>query len=283
VITYALKRDAEPMPRSAPRKTALKPAPDSPLEAVAKSAKAAKAAKAKAAKLANAAKAAPKVARAAAPKVARPASPKSPRRAAPKSAAAALEQVYLKDRGAWRRWLEKHHAHSPGIWLVYDRKSNRADRLAYVDAVEEALCFGWIDSLTKSFDESRYMQMFTPRKPKGTWARTNKARVERLIAEGRMAPAGLAAIELAKANGAWTSLDAVEALSVPDDLAAALSASPDAARNFAAFPPSARKAYLHWVSQAVRPETRAQRIADVVMHSAANRKARQLASAPRSK
>ena len=98
-----------------------------------------------------------------------------------------------------------------------------------------------------------------------------------------MAPAGLAAIELAKANGAWTSLDAVEALLVPDDLAAALSANPEAARNFAAFPPSSRKAYLHRVSQAVRPETRAQRIASVVMHSAANQKTPLAAPAPKAK
>jgi uncharacterized protein YdeI (YjbR/CyaY-like superfamily) len=197
-----------------------------------------------------------------------------PRSAAGKSPAAPLEQVYVKTRAAWRRWLAKHHARSPGIWLVYDKKSERPDRLAYVDAVEEALCFGWIDSTAKSLDEKRYMQLFTPRKPRGTWARTNKARVARLIEEGLMTPAGLAAIEVAKANGSWTSLDAVEALTVPDDLAAALSANPEAARNFAAFPPSARKAYLHWVSQAVRPETRAERIAGVVKHSAANHKTR---------
>ena len=199
---------------------------------------------------------------------------KTARKAATRSSVAPLEQVYVKNRSAWRRWLEKHHAGSPGIWLVYDKKSSRADRLAYVDAVEEALCFGWIDSTAKSFDDTRYMQLFTPRKPKSTWARTNKARVARLIEEGLMAPAGLAVIEVAKANGSWSSLDAVEALTVPDDLAAALSANPEAERNFAAFPPSARKAYLHWVSQAVRPDTRAGRIAEVVMHSAANRKTR---------
>jgi uncharacterized protein YdeI (YjbR/CyaY-like superfamily) len=174
-----------------------------------------------------------------------------------------LEQVYVKNRAAWRRWLAKHHAHSPGIWLVYDRKSSRADRLAYGDAVEEALCYGWIDSLTKSLDDTQYMQLFTPRKPKSTWSKANKVRVARLIEEGLMAPAGLAAIKAAKVNGSWTSLDSVEALSVPPDLAAALAANPVAARNFAAFPASSKKAYLHRVSQAVRPATRAARIAAV--------------------
>ncbi|MEO6526465.1 MAG: YdeI/OmpD-associated family protein [Gemmatimonadaceae bacterium] len=201
--------------------------------------------------------------------------------AARKTPATPLEQVYVKTRAAWRRWLAKHHARSPGIWLVYDKKKDRADRLAYVDAVEEALCFGWIDSTTKSLDDARYMQLFTPRKPKSTWARTNKARVARLIEDGVMAPAGLAVIEVAKANGSWSSLDAVEALTVSEDLAAALTANPAAARNFATFPPSAQKAYLHWVSQAVRPATRAERIAAVVLYCAANRKSRHPAPAPK--
>ena len=158
---------------------------------------------------------------------------------------------------------------------MYDKKGSRVDRLAYADAVEEALCFGWIDSIVKSLDDTRYMQLFTPRKPKSTWSRVNKERVARLIEQGLMAPAGWKTIEIARANGMWSSLDSVEALEVPDDLAAALAKNPDAARNFAAFAASMRKAYLHWVSRAVRPATRAERIAAVVMHSAANRKTRQ--------
>jgi uncharacterized protein YdeI (YjbR/CyaY-like superfamily) len=194
------------------------------------------------------------------------------------SALDALEQVYVADRAAWRRWLGKEHARSPGIWLVFDKKSSRPDRLAYGDAVEEALCFGWIDSLVRGIDDARYAQLFTRRKPKSTWSRSNKVRVERLLAEGLMAAAGLASIELAKANGSWESLDAVEAFVMPDDLVTALAAVPRAPENFAAFAPSARKAYLHWISQAVRPETRAQRIAKVVELAAANVRARQLAT-----
>jgi len=189
---------------------------------------------------------------------------------------ASLEQVYVADRAAWRRWLAANHAHSPGIWLVFDKKSSRPDRLAYVDAVEEALCYGWIDSTARTLDETRYVQLMAPRKPKSTWARTNKTRVERLIAEGLMAEAGLAAIERAKANGSWESLDAVEAMVMPDDLRQALAAKPGAADRFAAFAPSARKGYLHWINAAVRPETRAHRVSEVVRHAAANRKSRHL-------
>lgn len=188
---------------------------------------------------------------------------------------ASLEQVYVADRAAWRQWLAANHATSPGIWLVFDKKSSRADRLKYVDAVEEALCFGWIDSTVRALDDARYVQLMAPRKPKSTWAATNKARVERLMAEGLMAAAGLASIERAKANGSWSSLDAVEAFVVPEDLTKALRALPDAAKNFAALAPSRRKAFLHWISQAVRAETRAHRVAHVVQLAASNKKSRE--------
>ena len=202
--------------------------------------------------------------------------PRAPRRTSLES----LEQVYVADRDAWRRWLAAHHARSPGIWLVFDKKSSRPDRLAYADAVEEALCFGWIDSTVRTLDESRYVQLMAPRKPKSTWSRTNKDRVERLIAQGLMAAPGHASIERAKANGSWASLDAVESLVVPDDLARALGALPGAAANFAAFSPSARKGYLHWISQAVRAETRAHRVTHVAQFAASNQKSRHFVPAP---
>jgi len=196
----------------------------------------------------------------------------------PRGSLASLEQVYVADRAAWRRWLATHHDTSPGIWLVFDKKSSRPDRLAYVAAVEEALCYGWIDSTVRTIDDTRYVQLMTPRKAKSTWARTNKARVERLIAEGLMAEAGLASIERAKANGSWESLDGVESLVVPDDLEKALRARPAASKNFGAFAPSARKGYLHWISQAVRAETRAKRIAHVVELAEAKQKTRHYAA-----
>lgn len=193
---------------------------------------------------------------------------------------AAYPDVLMTNRAEWRAWLAQNHETAPGVWLVTYKKSSGKPHLSYEELVEEALCFGWIDSTVRALDETRYLQLFTPRKPKSTWSRPNKVRVERLIAEGLMAAAGLAVIELAMANGAWTSLDAVDAMIVPDDLAEALARTGDAAANFAAFSPSARKGYLHWISQAVRPETRALRIAKVVELSAANVRTRQL-SAPR--
>lgn len=194
----------------------------------------------------------------------------------PAARRAALEQVYVPDRASWRRWLTRHHASSPGIWLVFDRATHRPDRLPYADAVEEALCFGWIDSTTRSLSTTQYCQLFTPRKPRSTWSKLNKTRVARLIADGHMRPAGLAAIERSKAHGGWASLDEVEALTVPPDLGSALDAERTARANFDALAPSARKGYLHWVSQAKRAETRAGRIAAVVALAVKGKRSRHL-------
>jgi uncharacterized protein YdeI (YjbR/CyaY-like superfamily) len=191
-----------------------------------------------------------------------------------------LKQVYVENRAAWRGWLAENCARSPGIWLVFDKKASRPDRLAYGDAVEEALCHGWIDSTVRTLDDARYEQLFTPRKPTSTWSRVNKDRVARMIAQGLMADAGLAAIERAKANGRWTSLDAVEALVMPDDLATALRRTEGAAAGFDSFSRSNRKVYLYWVNQAVRPETRARRVAEVVRRAASNLRNRHLESPP---
>lgn len=175
-----------------------------------------------------------------------------------------LDLVEPGDRVAWRAWLETNHAGSPGVWLAVGKKGNTRTALTYEEAVEEAVCFGWIDSTTQRLDAARYKQLFTPRKSSSTWSKSNKARVERLIAKGLMTPAGFAAVENAKANGSWNLLDDVDDLIVPDDLAAALEADPQAARHFAAFPDSARKLYLYWIGNAKRPETRARRIAQTV-------------------
>lgn len=191
-----------------------------------------------------------------------------------------MKTLYVNDRKKWRAWLRKNHKTAKEIWLVYYKTGSGKARIAYNDAVEEALCFGWIDSTVRTLDESRYVQLMAPRKPKSTWSRTNKDRVERLIAQGLMAAPGHASIERAKANGSWASLDAVESLVVPDDLARALGALPGAAANFAAFSPSARKGYLHWISQAVRAETRAHRVTHVAQFAASNQKSRHFVPAP---
>lgn len=172
-----------------------------------------------------------------------------------------LPQYHPRDRQSWRRWLEQHHGDSRGVWLIYDKKSAGRTRLPYGDAVEEALCFGWVDSLTRSIDDDRYMQLFTPRKPGSNWSRPNKERVARMIDAGLMTPAGLASIESAKRNGSWTRLDGAESLEIPPDLARAFRAHAGSAKQFAGFGRSVRKAILAWVASAKKPETRAARIA----------------------
>jgi uncharacterized protein YdeI (YjbR/CyaY-like superfamily) len=176
--------------------------------------------------------------------------------------------VEVQDRATWRAWLAAHHATASGAWMVTWRRGSGHPALDYEDAVEEALCFGWVDSTGGRVDDQRSKLYFAPRKPRSMWAASNKARVERLIASGLMTPAGLAAIEAARANGSWTVLDSVERLEVPDDLAAALDAQPNAANSFAAFPPSARKQLLAQVALARRPETRAARIARIASDAA---------------
>lgn len=168
--------------------------------------------------------------------------------------------VEVDDRESWRSWLEADHATSGGAWLVTRRPRSGRPGLDYEAAVEEALCFGWVDGTAGRVDDERGKLYFAPRKLRSAWAATNKARVERLIAQGRMAPAGLAAIERAKANGSWELLDSVERLEVPDDLAAALEAAPPAADNFGAWPRSVRRQALTSLVLARRPETRSERI-----------------------
>jgi len=181
--------------------------------------------------------------------------------------------VHADDGATWRAWLEANHAIARGVWLVTWRQRSGRVGLDYETAVEEALCFGWVDSTSGQVDEVRGKLYFAPRKPRSVWAASNKARVGRLIHEGRMAPAGLDAIERAKANGSWAILDTAERLEVPDDLAAALESRPPATVNFAAFPPSARKMLLGWIAVARRPETRATRITKVVEAAARNERA----------
>ncbi len=182
--------------------------------------------------------------------------------------------VSADDRATWRAWLETNHAAAGGAWLVTWRSRSGRVGLDYADAVEEALCFGWVDATGRIVDDERGKLYFAPRRPRSVWAASNKARVERLIRDGWMRPAGLAAIERAKANGSWEILDSVERLEVPDDLAAAMKARADAAANFGAFPPSARKMMLSWVVQARRPETRAARITQIAEAAARNERAR---------
>lgn len=182
------------------------------------------------------------------------------------------EKVEAADSAAWRAWLETHHEISNGAWLVRGRRGYAHLHIGYEDAILQALCFGWIDGPVRVFDEETSGLWFSPRRPMSGWAATNKARVTELEARGLFAPAGLRAIELAKANGSWSLLDDAEALRESPELTAALDAVPDARRNWDAFPPSTRKVGLSAIGMARRPETKTARIAKIVANAAENKR-----------
>ena len=182
-----------------------------------------------------------------------------------------LPLLEVADRDELRRWFTENADRSTGVRLAVTKKGASATCLTYDEAVEEAVAFGWIDSRSGFLDDERYTIVFTPRRPKSGWSRSNKERAERLMAEGRMTPPGLAAIEAAKEAGSWTALDDVEALVVPDDLAAALAANPAAEAFWNELGSSARKISLYRIANAKRPETRANRIAELVADAAEGR------------
>lgn len=181
-----------------------------------------------------------------------------------------VEHFYAKDRRAWRRWLTVHHRRGEPVWLVYYKKESGTPSITYAEAVEEALCFGWVDSRPNKLDAERYKQLFSPRKPKSPWSTINKERAQRLIKEQRMTSPGLAKIEAAKKDGSWSSYDGVDALVVPKDLAAELAGNKQAKEYFAGFPPSSRKIILWWIASAKLPATRAARITETVRLAAEN-------------
>jgi uncharacterized protein YdeI (YjbR/CyaY-like superfamily) len=183
------------------------------------------------------------------------------------------EQLEVETREQWRNWLAEHHDRASGVWVVTFKRASGRPSVSYDALVEEALAFGWVDSRSKGLDEHRTQLFLTPRRPGSRWSRSNKARVERLLAAGRMAPAGLAAVERAHADGTWTALDAVEALEEPAELRSALDREPGARAHWDAFPPGARRALLDWIASARRAQTRARRIDETVREAAQGRRA----------
>jgi len=177
-----------------------------------------------------------------------------------------LPELILADAGAWRAWLEAHHADAAGAWLVLARKgTTEPTRLKYDEALEEALCYGWIDGQVRRRDERTYRQRFTPRRPRSSWSRRNVSLAERLLAEGRLRPAGAAAIAQAKADGRWDAAYSGPATAeAPPDLAAALDAEPEARATFGLLSSQNRYAILYRIGAAKRPATRAARIARYV-------------------
>lgn len=184
-----------------------------------------------------------------------------------------FERVEVDSRDAWRRWLEANHERTESVWAVTWKKAHPERHVPYDALVEEALAFGWVDSLPRKLDAARSMLLMSPRKPGSAWSAANKARVERLLSDGRMAKAGLAAVERAKADGTWSKLDGVEALDVPDDLARAFEDHRGSRETFEAFPRSVRRGILEWIVQAKRPETRARRVEETARLAAENRRA----------
>lgn len=186
-----------------------------------------------------------------------------------------LETFTPTSRQDWRTWLIEHHASVPSIWIVCYKQKSGIPTITWSDAVDEALCFGWIDSTRRSVDENTFVQFFCQRKPKSNWSKINKEKVKRLIEEGRMMPAGLKSIEVAKQNGSWTILDEVEELLVPDDLEHALEEHPKAKEYFLGLSKSVRKMMLYWVTSAKRAETRQNRIQEIATFAAQQQRPKQ--------
>lgn len=176
---------------------------------------------------------------------------------------------------AWRSWLEKNHAKEKSRFLIIYKKTSDVPSVYYPEAVDEALCFGWIDSVPKKRDEQSYYVLFSKRNPKSNWSAVNKAKVKKLMAEGKMAPAGLAMVELAKRTDTWSALNEVDQLKVPEDFAKALSANPTALAYWKAFPASAKRGILEWLFNAKRPETRSKRLAEAIRLAEQNKRANQ--------
>lgn len=186
-----------------------------------------------------------------------------------------FERIEITTRAQWRGWLSANHRQTDSVWVVTFKVGASQPRVPYDELVEEALAFGWIDSLPRKLDDERTMLLMSPRKPGSNWSAVNKARIETMTAAGLMHPTGLAKIEAARADGSWTALDAVDRLEVPDDLAAAFAERPGSAEAFAAFPPSTRRGILEWIGNAKRPETRAARITETAEKAARGERANQ--------
>lgn len=166
-------------------------------------------------------------------------------------------------RQEWRRWLKKNHSSKQSVWLVYYKHKSGMRALSWSEAVDEALCFGWIDSKAKPVDEEKYMQFFSRRKPGGTWSKVNKEKIIQLMDAKLMTPAGLESIEAAKRNGSWTILDDVEELKIPRDLEKEFKTKPGSKAFFLSLSKSVKKAILQWFVLAKKEQTRQKRISEI--------------------
>lgn len=173
-------------------------------------------------------------------------------------------QLYFVNRDQWRVWLERNHNKEKEVWLIHYKKHTGMSGIAYEDAVEEALCFGWIDGLLRSIDEDRYALRYSPRRKNSIWSETNRRRAERMVEQGQMTPAGLAKIRQAKESGEWYKAGARERLNVPPDLEQALALDKQASEKFKELTPSRKKQFLYWIASAKKEETRRRRIDELL-------------------
>ena len=176
-----------------------------------------------------------------------------------------MKQLYVTNRDQWREWLSENHATKAGIWLVFYKKETSRPTIAYEAAVEEALCFGWIDSIIKKIDAAKYVRKFTPRTDKSKWSQLNKKRANKMIKQGRMTEIGRAKIKEAKKTGLWDK-DARPQISfdIPPEFAKALARNKKADECFSKLAPSYRKHYIGWIAVAKRPETKKRRIEESI-------------------
>lgn len=185
------------------------------------------------------------------------------------------ETFYPKNQKAWRQWLKKNHVSKQSIWLVCYKKKSNIPSISWSEAVDEALCFGWIDSTRKTIDEEKFIQFFSKRKPISTWSKINKEKIKLLIEKGLMTNAGYQSIETAKLNGSWSILDEVEELTIPKDLENAFKANKGSKAYFLNLSKSVQKMMLSWIALAKQAETRQRRIKEIAEHAAKKIKPKQ--------
>ena len=184
------------------------------------------------------------------------------------------EHLYFKNSQEWRTWLHENHHSSKGVYLIFYKVGSKFESMRWEEAVQVAICYGWIDSTVKKMDDERRKQMFTPRKDKSVWSKLNKTYIVKLLQDNLIHESGLRKIETAKQNGSWESLDAVENLEMPADLILAFQKNKMALDNYNNFSPSYRKSYLYWLNQAKREETRNIRITEIIRLCEQNIKSR---------
>ena len=187
-----------------------------------------------------------------------------------------IETYCPQSRTDWRQWLEKNHQSKQSVWLIYYTKKSNLPSISWSEAVDEALCFGWIDSTKKTIDDSSFMQFFSKRKPKSNWSKINKEKVQQLIDSKRMTKAGYESVKTAKQNGSWTILDEVEELIIPNDLEIAFKKHKGSKDYFLSLSKLTRKIILGWIVLAKQQETRQKRIGEVVESAEQNLKLKHL-------